>query len=560
MLLLGFGFLWSLAVAVFGAPPHAFYADVVRGNDGKPVAGAQVLVTHAGTDEKAAIFRGESAGTTKSAFLLELSKAPVDSSSIGWNLSPRQAFDGNTGTRWSSVPGLPPVGRPTRKNEWLWVDCGADVKLRSLWIDFQDSAAVDYSIHILTEEEGAALKLARNGEAGGGVDKWTTIATAKNLPNGLKSPNRKRPGVRDQWDFVNGTAVIPDREGGNATVNVEQPTGRYLLINTTRASDPGYGNVSIWEITVETEWQDQGAPMKNVLFTTDTDNFVPQANPLTTDEKGRFRFHAANGDYDLHISSSNGLKYSLTEVALVNPTRPHEIHAAPGETPLTLVQRGEKTSGGNNALSLGRPGSTDANNPPTPYRMFVNKGKQAWALTLNADWDEMTNKWMPRRIRNQSFVFRINGEDHSLEYGNDSFTNHNPPVMETLFRISKEGEIWTKSYGGYHGLAMEVRNKTGRQLHVGNVVVLDPSSPFSVILPRRRADLNPAVIYKTDGARVFILVAGRMTPHMGSGAQPGDFLVTEGAGSVRAVVGSKAVDPRAILGTVSDRNLLTIVR
>jgi hypothetical protein len=68
------------------------------------------------------------------------------------------------------------------------------------------------------------------------------------------------------------------------------------------------------------------------------------------------------------------------------------------------------------------------------------------------------------------------------------------------------------------------------------------------------------VIYKVDGDRIFILIAGRMTPHMGSAAKPGDLLVTEGAGSVRAVVGSKAIDPRAVLGTVSDKTLLTIIR
>ena len=558
---LAFAALAALAGSVPAAPPNAHYSDIVRSADGKPVPGAQVLVCRAGTDIKAKVYRGESAGTTRSAFLLDLTSAVRDSSSTGWNLRNDLAFDGNNASRWSSVTGLAPVTEPSRKNEWIWVDCGADIRLRSVWIDFQDSASVDYTIRLLTEEEGAALKLAPDGRAAGGVQNWKVIAQAKNLPNGVKSPNRKRPGVRDSWDFVTGSAVIPDNRDGQARVEATNPVGRYLMIDTTRASDPGYGNVSIWEIAVETEWQEGGPPMKSVIYTTDTDNFVEQPNPITTDKVGRFSLHVANGDYDLHVTGADSaVKYSLTDIALVNPHRPHAIRASPGQIPLTLVQSGEKTSGGNNALSLGRPGSTDANNPPTPYRMFVNKGKQAWALTLNADWDEKAGAWMPRRIRNQSFVFRINGENHSLEYGNDSFTNHNPPVMETLFRISAEGEIWTKAYGGYHGLAMEVRNQTGRKLQVGNVVVMDPSSPFSVTLPRRQADLNPAVIYKVDGERVFILIAGRMTPHLGSPANPGDFLVTEGAGSLRAVVGSKVVDPRAVLGTVSDKALLTIIR
>lgn len=560
-LLLVFGVLIGLATDAPARPPHAHYSDVVLSVDGLPVPGATVVVHGAGTKDKAELFKGESAGTTKSAFLLDLSKAPKDASSVGWNLGAHHAFDGDKGSRWSSVPGLPPVTPPARRHDWIWVDLGADVPVRTVWVDFQDSAAVDYSIRLLTAKEAAAMGLARDGRAGGGVDKWKTIATGTDLPNGTTSPKRKVRGISDKWDFVTGSAVIPDRRNGRTTLNVTKPVGRYLLVDTTRASCRAFGNVSIWEITVESEWQENGPAMTSRVYTTATDNFVEQANPMTTGKDGRFGFHVANGNYDIHVSGARGsVKYSLTDVALVNPHRPHAIRGASGEIPLTLVQSGEKTSGGNNALSLGRPGSTDANNPPTPYRIFVNKGKQGWALTLNADWDEKKGTWMPRRIRNQSFVFRINGEDHSLEYGNDSFTNHAPPVMETLFRISADGEIWTKAFGGYHGLAMEVKNGTGQGLAVGNVVVLDPSSPFSVILPRKRADLNPAVIYKVEGARVFIMIAGRMTPNTGSAARPGDLLVTEGAGSVRAVVGGEGVDPRAVLGTVSDKALLTIIR
>ena len=553
-----------LAGSMFDAParpPHAHYSDVVLSADGQPVQGATVVVHRAGTKDKARLFKGESAGTTKSAFLLDLSKAAKDASSVGWSLGVDHAFDGNKGSRWSSASGLPPIARPTREHDWIWIDLGADVPIRTVWVDFQDSAAVDYTIRLLTAREAAAMGLTTNGRAGGGVDKWTTVATATGLPNGTTSPKRKVQGISDKWDFVTGSAVIPDKKGGKTSINVLNPVGRYLLVDTTRASCPAFGNVSIWEVTVESEWQENGPAMTSRIYTTAIDNFVEQANPITTGKDGRFNFHVANGDYDIHVSGARGtVNYSLTDVALVNPNRPHAIRVSSGEVPLTLVQSGEKTSGGNNALSFGRPGSTDANNPPTPYRMFVNKGKQGWAVTLNADWDEKNGMWMPRRIRNQSFVFRINGEDHSLEYGNDSFTNHNPPVMETLFRISADGEIWTKALGGVHGLAMEVKNRTGQELAVGSVVVLDPSSPFSVRLPSKRADLNPAVIYKVEGSRVFILIAGRMTPTMGSAAKPGDLLVTEGAGSVRAVVGHEGVDPRAVLGTVSDKTLLTIIR
>ena len=179
----------------------------------------------------------------------------------------------------------------------------------------------------------------------------------------------------------------------------------------------------------------------------------------------------------------------------------------------------------------------------------------------------MTNTWKPRTIGNQSFLFRINGENHSLEYGNDSFTDLSSPVMETLFRLSADGEMWAKAFsGGYDGLAMEVQNDTGGSLSVGNVVVLDPSTPFSVIKPRRYADENPMVVYKVDGSRVFVLIAGRIIPStpysggdFGTKVKAGDLLVTEGAGSLRAVVAHEGVDPRAVIGRVSDTSLRTII-
>ncbi len=563
--LLVLGVLMGLAADVMALPPHAYYSDIVLSADGKPVPGATVHVCKAGTKVKARLFKGESAGTTKSAFLLNLTSAPTDVSSTGWNLRARHAFDRNKRSRWSSAPGLPPVARPSRSHDWIWVDLGADVPLRSVWVDYQNAAAVDYTVRLLTAAQGAALGLTKNGRAGGGVQKWKIIATGKNLPSGARSPNRKLPGVPDKWDFVTGTAMIPDNAGGKTKVHVAKPVGRYLLVDMTKASDRGFGNVSIWGITVVTEWDKNGPPMDCVLYTTAMDNFVEQPNPITTGKDGRFRFFVANGDYDIHISHAS-VAYSLTNVALVNPHRPHTIRSSSEVPPLTLVESGEKTSGGNNALILGRPGSTDANNPPTPYRIFVNKGKQGWALTLNADWDEKAGAWKRRTTGNQSFVFRINGEDHSLEYGNDSFTTRTPPVMETLFRISADGEISAKAFGGWHGLGMEVRNKTGRRLGVGNVVVLDPSTPFAVIKPRKYADENPAVVYKVDGSRVFVLIAGRITPHtpysprdIGRAVKAGDLLVTEGAGSLRAVVGRKGVDPRAVLGRVSTKSLLTIV-
>jgi len=566
-LLLVLGMWMGLGAEGVAHPPHAYHSGVVLSSKGTPVQGASVLVHKAGTKVKSQLFKGESAGTTKCAFFLDLTSAAEDVSSTGWGLSDHHAFDDKASTRWSSAAGaLPPFPSPSSSHQWIWVDCGADVRLRSVWVDFQDSAAVDYTIRLLTEADGAALGVTENGKAGGGPDKWKIIATGKGLPNGLTSPNRKLPGVADKWDFVNGTAVIPDKTAGTAKVNVAHPVGRYVMVDATKASDAGYGNVSIWQITVETESDAKGPPLKSVVYTTAVDNFIEQSNPIMTDENGKYRFFVAGGDYDLHVSHAS-VNYSLTDVTLVNPNSPQQIRSSSQTPPLTLVERGRKTSGGNNALAFNRPGSTDGNNPPTPYRIFVNKGKQGWALTLNADWDETANAWKKRTIGNQSFVFRINGEDHSLEYGNDSFTTTIPPVMETLFRLSADGEISAKAFsGGWHGLGMEVRNNTGGNLSVGNVVVLDPSKPFSVIKPRKFADENPAVVYRVDGSRVFVLIAGRISPHtpyaggdIGTKVKAGDFLVTEGAGSLRAVVGHEGVDPRAIIGRVSDRSLLTII-
>ena len=566
-LLLVLGMLMGLAADALAVPPYAYYSDVVLSAKGTPVPGASVLVHKAGTKVKAQLFRGESAGTTKCDFFLNLTSAAEDVSSTGWSLSDHHAFDDKPRTRWSSAGGsLPPFSRPSSSHQWIWVDCGADVPLRSVWVDFQDCAAVDYTVRLLTEAEGAALGLTENGKAGGGPDKWKIIATGKDLPNGLTSPKRKLPGVADKWDFVNCTAVIPDNTTGTAKVNVANPVGRYIMVDATKASDAAYGNVSIWKIAVETEADAKGPPVKSVVYTTAVDNFVKQSNPIITDKHGKFRFFVAGGDYDLHISHAS-VNYSLTDVTLVNPNAPHSIRSSSQTPPLTLVERGKKTSGGNNALAFNRPGSTDGNNPPTPYRIFVNKGKQGWALTLNADWDEVTNTWKKRTIGNQSFVFRINGKDHSIEYGNDSFTATIPPVMETLFRLSADGEMSAKAFsGGWHGLGMEVKNNTGGKLRFGNVVVLDPSKPFSAIKPRKYADENPAVVYRVDGSRVFVLIAGRIPPHtpysggdIGTKVKAGDVLVTEGAGSLRAVVGHEGVDPRAVIGRVSDRSLLTII-
>jgi hypothetical protein len=187
--------------------------------------------------------------------------AAVDASSEGWapNFPPTYVIDDNLGTRWTSEAHcLPPDPAATSSNEWIWINLGADRRLNSVSIDFQDSAAVDYTIRLLTQVQAAILWLVDDGTAAGGVDNWTTIATAVDLPNGLTSPTRKLPGTADIWEFTTGTAVIPDNMTGITTVDVLNPIGRYLLIDATEVSDNYWGNLSIWEITV-----DSSLPLKS---------------------------------------------------------------------------------------------------------------------------------------------------------------------------------------------------------------------------------------------------------------------------------------------------------
>jgi hypothetical protein len=189
---------------------------------------------------------------------LNLTTATWDMSSVGWGLGGNLALDDNLTTRSSCLAhALPPDPTATGTNEWLWVDLGADMQLTTVAVDFQDSAAVDYTIRLLTEAQATTLGLTTDGTAGGGVDNWTTIATGIGLPDcagdGDVGPNRKLAGTADVWNFTTGTAVIPDNTTGTATVNVLDPIGRYLLIDTTLASDEVWGNVSIWEIDVVPE-------------------------------------------------------------------------------------------------------------------------------------------------------------------------------------------------------------------------------------------------------------------------------------------------------------------
>lgn len=194
-------------------------------------------------------------GGAANAAVLDLTSATVDAKSVGWGLGPYLAFDDNLTTRSSTNPHvLPPFGSPSSTNEWIWVDLGADVKLNTVEVDWQISAGVDYTIRTLTDAQAAALGLTPD-HAAAGAGNWTTIATAVDLSNGLPPGPRGShpwtPGAGDLWDFSTGWVIIPGgTPPGTATVHQTGPVARYLMIHTTEASDPAWGNASIWEINV----------------------------------------------------------------------------------------------------------------------------------------------------------------------------------------------------------------------------------------------------------------------------------------------------------------------
>ena len=312
--------------------------------------------------------------------------------------------------------------------------------------------------------------------------------------------------------------------------------------------------------------------MPSKFYTENNDEYVETPNPIIADKNGMFSFFIVGGDYDLHISSPS-VNYSLNDITIVNPFISRMIQSS-SQPPLTVVERAGKTRRGNTALVFNRPGSKDGNNPQAPYRIIVNKGECGWALTHNADWDEINGTWWPERdCPFKSMFFRINGKTHALEYGGDYRHKNIPPVMETLVSISPEGNFWLKSHFGRNnrGVSMiahhNVRvNGAKVKLRRGDVVVLDPDNPFSVIAPRKHADINPVVVCEEDSTDpslvhvVFSGASGVNIVHTGAGvsSKAGAALVTEGKDSLRAELAPAGVDPRAIIGYLHSAGQIAI--
>ena len=115
------------------------------------------------------------------------------------------------------------------------VDLGSDLTLGSLLIDWETANATDYTVRTRTAAQG--------------IDPdplaWTVAATITGhagLPGGQRGT--------DTIDFAAGTVDLTPA-GGTGNVDVNNPTGRYLMIYTTDYSTTCCGGASIWEVTVD---------------------------------------------------------------------------------------------------------------------------------------------------------------------------------------------------------------------------------------------------------------------------------------------------------------------
>ena len=183
----------------------------------------------------------------------------MDVSSVHNELIANYVFDGVTGqnapdtlkhSRWSSAESrLAPcwIADPGN-NEWIWINLGEEQRIETVSIDFDECAAVDYTIRVMDSETASRYALEKNGTATGSVDNWSTIATATGLPAGNLS-ERGVAGVSDAWDFTTSTVTIPGNISGDAVFEDAAPIGQFVLIDTTKASN-FWGNVSMWEIVI----------------------------------------------------------------------------------------------------------------------------------------------------------------------------------------------------------------------------------------------------------------------------------------------------------------------
>jgi len=179
---------------------------------------------------------------------LDLTAAPCAASSTGWSLLPSYAFDQviNSSSRWSCLAHMLPDDptAPPGNHEWIRVDMGQDYLLTVVAVNFQAGSAVDYTVRLMTEEDGLTLSLNDR-------DNYRIIATAVDLDPDMGGP-RGFEGSADYYRFTDGFVNIAGGPPpGTAVVDELDPVGRYLMIDATECADDYYGNVSIYEIEVD---------------------------------------------------------------------------------------------------------------------------------------------------------------------------------------------------------------------------------------------------------------------------------------------------------------------
>lgn len=173
---------------------------------------------------------------------LNLKNATARASSSLEFQSPANAFDGthrsetNEFTRWVSRSDI------INANEWIAVDLGADMELRSVVIDWELAYAKDFTIRTRTSAEGFVEdpKL------------WTEQGRITGFKEGSHWAVNSIANEKDViFDFVRGEARVAEwMRAEKAQVNGKRPVARHVMINPTARGPNNPGVYSIYEIEI----------------------------------------------------------------------------------------------------------------------------------------------------------------------------------------------------------------------------------------------------------------------------------------------------------------------
>ncbi len=150
--------------------------------------------------------------------ILNLSAASCNASGVcewvpAWVAA--QAFDGDQQTPWASNNG----------ENWIWVDLGADKKINTVKIDFENSYAIDYTLRIRSSALGQSDV----------PSAYAAVATIAGRDIGLAA-NEFSSGNLGNWDdtfdFNSGTVSFDYGSATTSSVNTDV-VGRYLMLCST---------------------------------------------------------------------------------------------------------------------------------------------------------------------------------------------------------------------------------------------------------------------------------------------------------------------------------------